>query len=235
MSNEYFHFKQFTIRQDKCAFKVGTDGVILGAAADVSGADTILDIGAGTGLISLMLAQRREAKIFALEPDKDSFGQMAENISASSWAGRIEAVNSTLQGYLPGIRFDLIVSNPPYFTNALKNPDARKAAARHADTLTRGELLEGVLRLMGDDGLFCTIMPYDEGTVLIAMAAGYGLFCNDILKIRPMATSEIMRMVLSFSHKKTKTAERFLTIEHGRRHEFTREYIELTKEFYLKF
>jgi tRNA1Val (adenine37-N6)-methyltransferase len=234
MSNDYFHFKQFTIQQDRCSFRVGTDGVILGAAADVSGANTILDIGAGTGLISLMLAQRSEAKVFALEPDNESFGQMLENIRASKWDGRIESVNSCLQDYSPGLKFDLIVSNPPYFTGSLKNPDARKAAARHADTLTGGELLAGVSRLM-DKGLFCTIMPYAEGNILVAMAAGYGLYCNDILKIRAMPTSEIMRLVLSFSRKKTKTAERFLTIEHGRRHEFTKEYVELTKDFYLKF
>jgi tRNA1Val (adenine37-N6)-methyltransferase len=235
MSNDYFHFKQFTIRQDRCVFRVGTDGVILGAAADVSDAETILDIGAGTGLISLMLAQRSEAEVVALEPDKESFGQMEENIRASKWTGRIEAVNLRLQDYSPGITFDLIVSNPPYFTGSLKNPDARKATTRHADTLPRGELLAGAERLMSDKGRFCTILPYAEGNVLIAMAAGYGLYCIDILKIRPMPTSEIMRLVLSFSRKKTKTTERFLTIEHGRRHDFTREYVELTKEFYLKF
>jgi tRNA1Val (adenine37-N6)-methyltransferase len=235
MSNDYFHFKQFTIRQDRCTFRVGTDGVILGAAADVAGADTILDIGAGTGLISLMLAQRSKARIVALEPDSESFGQMEENIRTSKWAGSIEPVNSCLQDYLPGIKFDLIVSNPPYFTGSLKNPDARKATARHADSLPGDELLAGVSRLMGDNGIFCTIMPYAEGNVLIAMAAGYGLYCNDILKIRPLPTSEIMRLVLSFSRKKTKTTERFLTIEHGRRHEFTREYVELTRDFYLRF
>lgn len=241
MANNFFSFKQFTIYQDKCVFKVGTDGVLLGAAADVSTAKHILDIGTGTGLIALMLAQRSMADIAAIEPDEDSFNQACSNVEMSKWKERISVINTTLQDFDPGIlRFDLIVSNPPFFSDSLKNPDNAKAAARHNDSLKNEDLLEGVNRLLAPDsyregGRFQVIMPYVEGNILIADAQEYGLYCNRILKIKPLPTSEIRRVILTFSRQKQKTAEKFLTIEHGRRHEFTEEYKNLTKDFYLKF
>ena len=123
MSNSYFSFKQFTVFQDKCAFKTGTDGVILGAYTDISGADKILDIGTGTGLIALMLAQRCEGEITAIEPDKDSYRQACRNVEKSKWSNRIKVENIDLQNFNPGdTKFDLIVTNPPYFINSLKNP-----------------------------------------------------------------------------------------------------------------
>jgi tRNA1Val (adenine37-N6)-methyltransferase len=234
MSNDYFRFKQFIIYQDRCAFKVGTDGVILGAAADVAGAKQILDVGAGTGLISLMLAQRSDAEIYAIEPDRESFEQLSENLSQCKWKGRVHAGNSDLQNYSPGFKFDLIVSNPPYFSYSLRNPDQRKSSARHNDSLSPADLLQGAARLMEDNGRLQVIMSYAEGNVLIAEAAGYGLFCHDILKIKPLPASEIRRLVLAFSREKRETTERFLTIEQGKRHEFTQDYIDLTKEFYLR-
>jgi tRNA1Val (adenine37-N6)-methyltransferase len=236
MANNYFNFKQFTINQDKCAFKVGTDGVLLGACADVAGAAKILDIGTGTGLIALMLAQRSNAEVTAIEPDHDSFEQAYENVRKSKWHERIIVIKSDLQNYDPGAaRFDLIVTNPPWFTDSLRNPDPGKAAARHNVTLDYADLLKGVSRLLGDDGRFQVIMPYVEGNIFIAEARGHGLFCNSILKIKPLPTSEVRRLILEFSRRRLKPTERFLTIEHGKRHEFTEEYINLTKDFYLKF
>lgn len=235
MPNNYFHFRQFTILQDRCAFKVGTDGVILGAYADISGAGDILDIGSGTGLITIMCAQRCEAAITALEPDMESFLQLSENIGACKWKDRIKAVNARLQEYDPGSRFDLIVSNPPYFINSIRNPDSRKSTARHNDNLSHSDLLSGVLKLLGPEGKFQVIMPFAEGNVFIAEAAGSGLYCNEILKIKPLPAAEIRRLVLTFSRQIGKTSEKFLTIEHGPRHDFTEEYKSLTREFYLKF
>jgi tRNA1Val (adenine37-N6)-methyltransferase len=235
MANSYFHFKQFTINQDKCIFKVGTDGVLLGACADVSGSGKILDIGTGTGLIALMLAQRSNAEVTAIEPDHDSFVQACDNVRQSKWHERIKVVNTDLQNYDPGVvRFDLIVTNPPWFTDSLRNPDPGKAAARHNVTLDNADLLKGVARLLGDDGRFQIIMPYVEGNIFIAEARDHGLFCNSILKIKPLPTSEVRRLILEFSKHHQKPKERFLTIEHGKGHEFTREYIDLTKDFYLK-
>lgn len=183
-----------------------------------------------------MLAQRSTAEITSIEPDAESFIQLSENIQASNWKNRIEVLNKSLQEYNPVDRkFDLIVSNPPYFSNSLRNPDPRKSSARHNDSLSSDELLRGVERLLGQEGLFQVIMPYAEGNVLIAEAAAYELFCYDILKIKPVITSPVRRLILSFSRKRSILSERFLTIEQGRRHEFTKEYIELTKDFYLKF
>jgi tRNA1Val (adenine37-N6)-methyltransferase len=236
MANNYFSFKEFTIFQDKSAFKVGTDGVLLGALAEVYGKKRILDIGAGTGLISVMLAQRSDAEIVALEPDPESYRQANENVKICAWNERISVFNTNLQSFTKDTgKFDLIVTNPPYFTDSLKNPDTRKSAARHNDTLTTVEILEGVSRLLEDGGLFQLIMPYVEGNIFIADAQKYGLYCNSIIKIRPLPTSDIRRLVMTFSFQRIKVTERFLTIEHGRRHEFTEEYKSLTKDFYLKF
>jgi tRNA1Val (adenine37-N6)-methyltransferase len=236
MANSYFSFKQFTIYQDKSAFKVGTDGVLLGATADIAGAKQILDIGSGTGLVAIMLAQRCEADITAIEPDFDSFIQACNNVSHCKWNSRIRVEHSDLQNYYPITgKFDLIVTNPPYFTGSLKNPDPRKSAARHADTLSSDVILSGVTRLLADGGRFQLIMPYVEGNIFIAEASKYGLFCNNILKIKPLPTAEITRLILSFSRERLKVTEKFLTIEHGRRHDFTEEYINITKDFYQTF
>lgn len=236
MANNYFNFKEFSVFQEKSAFKVGTDGVLLGAISDFKGRNRILDIGTGTGLIALMAAQRCDGLITAIEPDEESFAEASENVSGSKWSNRIKVINTDLQSYFPDEeKFDLIVSNPPYFSNSLKNPDSRKSASRHNDALTTKELLKGVARLLCKDGIFQLIMPYAEGNIFIAEAPQHGLYCNKILKIKPLPTSEIRRLILTFSREKIRVKESFLTIERGARHEFTEEYKSLTKDFYLKF
>jgi tRNA1Val (adenine37-N6)-methyltransferase len=236
MANNYFNFKEFSLFQEKSSFKVGTDGVLLGAAADVSDARRVLDIGTGTGLISIMLAQRCQAAIVSIEPDIESFQEAYENVSHCKWSNRIRVLNTDLQNFYPDTdRFDLIVTNPPFFSDSLKNPDPRKSAARHNDTLTTADLLEGVSRLLTSEGKFQLIMPYVEGNIFIAEAYEFGLYCNHILKIKPLPTSEIRRLIITFSRTKQKPVERFLTIERGKRHDFTEEYISLTKDFYLRF
>lgn len=236
MSNNYFSFKKFTIYHHKSAFKVGTDGVLLGACADVINVKRILDIGTGTGLIAIMLAQRSDAVITAIEPDHESYLQACENVNKSGWSDRINVVCTDLQAYSPfNLKFDLIVTNPPYFTDSLKNPDPRKSAARHNDSLTSEELLAGVSRLLDEQGNLQLILPYVEGNIFIAEAYKYGLYCNNILKIKPLPDSDIRRLILTFSRERLNVSEKFLTIEHGKRHEFTEEYMNLTREFYLKF
>ncbi|MDX9726577.1 MAG: methyltransferase, partial [Bacteroidales bacterium] len=196
----------------------------------------VLDIGTGTGLIALMMAQRCDAEIVAIEPDYSSFQQARENTGNSQWRNRIEVVNSRLQDYYPGERlFDLIVTNPPYFISSLKNIDPALSTARHNDGLTHKDILEGSARLLEPCGELQLILPWDEGNIFIASAPEFGFYCNMIVKIRPTPASELRRLVLSFGRERKKISERFLTIEKGRRHDFTDDYIALTREFYLRF
>jgi len=236
MANNYFKFKQFSISQDKSAFKVGTDGVLLGASADIDGVTTILDVGTGTGLIAIMLAQRCNATITAIEPDDDSFIQCSENVDICNWHNRIKVEHTKIQDFNPvSDDFDLIVINPPYFNNSVKNPDPLKSAARHNDNMTSDDILRSTSRLLKRDGRLQVIMPFVEGSIFIAEANKFGFYCNRILKIKPTPSSEIRRLILTFNRFQEKPVESFLTIEHGKRHEFTEEYINLTKDFYLKF
>jgi tRNA1Val (adenine37-N6)-methyltransferase len=235
MANDYFSFRQFTIRQEKASFKVGTDGVLLGACADIQGADRILDIGTGTGLIAIMAAQRSEAVIDAIEPDKDSYEQAKANVKACRWASRINVIHCDLQNYNPENeqKYYSILSNPPYFRDSLRNPDDVKSATRHAFSLSSADILNGCGRLMKDEGSLQIILPYEEGTLFIAEASGFGFFCNTIIKIKPNPTGKIIRLIMKFERTKKPVHEKFLTIETGIRHQYTDDYMELTKKFYL--
>ncbi|MDR2886824.1 MAG: methyltransferase [Bacteroidales bacterium] len=235
MGSSRFAFKKFVIEQNRSAFKVGTDGVILGACASVEKAERILDTGAGTGLIALMLAQRCNAEIVAIEPDHESFAQMCENINASPWSNRIKAVETTLQNFRYSGKFDLIVTNPPYFFRSLKNPDPIKSQTRHNDTLKPSDILAGAVSLLNKHGALQLIMPCTEGNRFIAEATQYGLYCCNIIRIKPLPASEVKRLVLTFKRTKTVPAEQTITISTGKRHEFTGEYMELTRDFYLHF
>lgn len=236
MSNNYFIFKQFAVNQDRAGFKVGTDGVLLGALAETEGKSSILDIGTGTGLIALMLAQRSDAAITAIEPDPGSFSQACDNIRASRWADRIRIEKCTLQNFRsPVSKFDLIVTNPPYFIDSLRNPDSAKSMARHNITLTHKDVLDGAERLLEPEGTLQLILPCAEGNIFITEAMSCGFYCNRKVNIKPSPSSEIIRLIMSFSRERGEVTESILIIETGKRHDFTKEYRELTKEFYLKF
>ncbi len=175
-------------------------------------------------------------KLLRLSPTYESFIQASENVKLSKWGSRIEVENCSLQHFIPnGVKFDMIVTNPPYFIDSLKNPNPVKSNTRHNDNLTHSDILEAADRLLDQNGILQLIMPYDEGNIFIAEACGYGLFCNNILKIRSTPSSEIRRLILGFSREKGKPEEQFLTIEKGKRHDFTDDYVSLTKDFYLNF
>jgi tRNA1Val (adenine37-N6)-methyltransferase len=237
MTNDFFNFKEFTIQQERSAFKVGTDGVLLGAAADLSGALSVLDVGTGTGLIAIICAQRSEVAISAIEPDHDSYLQAVENVKASRWSERISVIESDLQSFSEetGKRFDVIILNPPYFRDSLLNPDKIKSATRHSFSLPSDDILKGSDLLLSDTGSLQLILPYEEGTLFIAEAAGVGFYCNSIMKIKPYPEGKVIRMIMKFERVKKITYEKFLIIETGPRHSYTEEYKELTKDFYLKF
>jgi tRNA1Val (adenine37-N6)-methyltransferase len=237
MSNTYFKFKQFTISQGDTAMKVGTDGVLLGAWADVTGAERILDIGTGTGLIALMLAQRSQAMIDAIEINAQAARQAGENFKNSPWSERINIFHTSFQEFQihDKINYDLIICNPPYFINSLKAPDAIRSLARHDDMLSRHDLIKGVSNLLSKNGIFSIIVPYTGSDVLIVLASEYRLYPQKILKIKPVPGKEINRIILEFGKSTGQLLESEMIIETGKRHQYSSEYINLTRDFYLKF
>jgi tRNA1Val (adenine37-N6)-methyltransferase len=237
MPNNYFDFKQFSIKQEMSAFKVGTDGVLLGACADLIGAGRIVDAGTGTGLIAIMVAQRCLADIVAVEPDKNSCLEASQNINNCKWHSRIKAENLELQEFASrsSEKFDIVISNPPYFRDSLLNPDTRKSAARHTYSLSSTDILKASGSLLNEDGNLQLILPYEEGTLFIAEAGDYGFFCNSSIKVKPNPTGKIIRLILKFERRKKAVYEKFLTIETGVRHSYSKEYKEITKDFYLNF
>jgi len=237
MANNYFRFRQFTIYQDRSVFRVGTDGVLLGACSDLSAGSRILDVGTGSGLIAIMAAQRTSGRIVAIEPDHDAFLQAAENIGNTAWKDRIELLELSLQDYCrkTRLRFGTILSNPPYFRNSLKSPDPARSGSRHNDTLSSRDLLEGSSVLLTEEGSLQVILPYAEGNLFIAEAVESGLFCTGIIKVKPKPSGAVKRLILKFERHRKSVREKFLTIETGIRHQYTEEYKEITKEFYLQF
>lgn len=235
MSNNYFKFKQFVVNQERAAFKVTTDSVLLGAWADLSGAGRILDIGTGTGLLALMAAQRSEAEITGIEPDIESFAQAEANIKENRWYSRIKIINISLQSYLNRTdeRYDVIIANPPFFSGSLLNPDFRKAAARHTFTLGVSDLLEAAVILLKSDGRLQLILPSVEGERFLSDALRHGLHCNRMMCVRPSPSSDIKRVLLSLERKKSATVIEELVIETEGRHKYSEEYLALTRDFYL--
>ena len=234
MSNSYFQFKQFTIEQDRCAMKVGTDGVLLGAWTDVSGVQSILDIGTGTGLIALMLAQRSSAAIYGIEIDTNAAAQAIENVNNSPWRERIKIEVTSLQVFVKNTdcRFDLIVSNPPYFNKSLKNPDIQRSVARHADSLSQEDLITAACALLSDSGRLSVILPAAEGEGFILRAESSWLYCSKKTKVIPRIGVPEKRLLLEFSRMKGVCREDSLLIEKAR-HDYSDLFKGLTKEYYL--
>ncbi len=240
MSNSYFQFKQFTIHQHNVAMKVGTDSVLLGAWATVGTSKNIraLDIGVGSGILSIMLAQRSaNITIDGVEIDKQAFIQAHENVNLCPWADRIRLYNESLQKFVDNHKeaYDLIISNPPYFIQSLNSPDEQRNTARHSDSLSQEDLLKGVLTTLKPDGIFSVVLPVNEGLSFIQKAKNDGLYCNRKTSIKANPNKEAKRLLLEFSRIKTTIKETELCIDMGIRHQYSPEYIELTKDFYLNF
>lgn len=234
MSNTYFQFKQFRVEQEKCAMKVGTDGVLLGAWADVSAASRILDIGAGTGLIALMLAQRQpNASVTAIEIDEAASSQANENFQASPWSERMTCLPISLQEFLKkqDQRFDLIVSNPPYFVNSLKNPDKQRSQARHTDSLSFEELMQAAT-LLTENGRFAVVLPAQSEAEIFAAAQKNNLHCTHKTEVLPKSNAAPKRILLEFQKEATTFRQDQLTIEMDR-HVYTPEFKKMTEDFYL--
>lgn len=240
MKKESFQFQQFTIRQDQCAMKVGTDGVMLGAWAN--GGKRILDIGAGTGLLCLMMAQRYpEAFIDGIEVDERAAMQARENIATSPFAHRIRITADSIQNYTKmksptkgHLFYDAIISNPPYFLNSLKNPDKNKQTARHADSLPYRDLCLAVKTLLSDHGAFSVVIPTGDCTRKIMEEASIqGLFLRRGTNIKTTEKKIAKRCLLEFTKYRPTVLvqeEQVLQTENGLRSEW---YANITKDFYL--
>jgi tRNA1Val (adenine37-N6)-methyltransferase len=237
MPNPFFHFKQFSIHQDRCAMKVGTDAVLLGALVEKENPIHILDIGIGTGVITLMLAQRfPTSTIYGVEINEDAFGQAKENAEASPWSNRISLFNESLQSYAPKaeIRFDLIVSNPPYFSNHLKSSDLHRNLALHNDGLSFGDLIKGVVKLLKPDGLFWVILPPRQMQELEKIAAFFNLYPIHFISVQHKPGGRILREIKCFSFYDLPQPQKEVLIKNGD-DSFSDEYKSILKDFLLDF
>lgn len=232
-----FKFKEFTIHQDQCAMKVGTDGVLLGAWTSLhKQPESILDIGAGTGLIALQLAQRSIAEtIDAIELDDDAYEQCVYNFEASPWGDRLFCYHAGFDEFVDEIddKYDLIVSNPPFYTEDVASGDESRDKARQSSSLPFDELLQGVSNLLNDNGLFSAIIPFKEEVSFIALASTVGLFPERITRVKGNPDSDFKRSLIEFSFHHTEPIIESLIIETDR-NRYTEEYIKLTQAFYLK-
>ena len=236
MRGKGFTFKQFHINHSRCAMKVGTDGTLLGAWVRLPDTTrSILDIGTGSGLIAIMAAQRSaEAHITAIDIDADCVAQARLNAEASPWGNRISVQHTSLQEFATEERFDVIVSNPPYFIDSLTSPDAGRTTARHTATLPFEELVSGVKRLLTPDGHFSLILPTVEAERFISAARGI-LFLSRRCDVFPKPSAAVKRVMMEFSlSPQLPPLSEQLTIESDTHHDYTPAYRALTQDFYLK-
>ena len=236
MSN--FKFKQFAVEQDRCAMKIGTDGVLLGAWAPISNNPfSILDIGAGTGIIALMLAQRSNAEqIDALEINEDAYEQATDNFENSPWSDRLFCYHAGLDEFVeePEDEYDIIVSNPPFYTEDYKTENEQRDLARFADAMPFEELIEAAALLLSENGIFSAIIPFKEEESFLAIANEYELYPFKITRVKGTPSTEIKRSLLAFSRKEVIHFPIDELIIETTRHVYTPEYIDLTKDFYFK-
>ena len=237
MANPYFQFKKFTVRHDKCAIKVGTDAVLLGAWTDATSCKSILDVGTGTGIIALMLAQRSTACIEAIDIDKEACMQAEENVIASPFAERIKVIHasySKFAGLATQKKYDLIVSNPPYFIHSLKCPDNKRSIARHTDSLPLSELIEYSRSLLSSSGRIALVLPYEQLKDIKIIAHKNSLFVCRQTDVIPVPGAQPKRLLIELSATDTDIKKRNTLIIEEARHQYTPEYIALAKDFYLK-
>ncbi len=231
-----FVFKQFTIHQDKTAMKVGTDGVLLGAWAPTENATSILDIGTGTGLIALMLAQRSDAQqIDAIEIEDDAFEQAVDNFENSDWADRLFCYHASLQEFADEMeaQYDLIVSNPPFYTDDFESPNNQRSLARFESALPFEELIASCVKLLAKNGQLALIIPFKEEEKVVKIALKNKLFPQKITRVKGTINTEIKRSLLLFSFQENQPIIDELIIEISR-HQYTDAYKALVKDFYLK-
>jgi tRNA1Val (adenine37-N6)-methyltransferase len=232
-----FEFKQFKVFQDKCAMKVGTDAVLIGSWANYQNPGLILDIGTGTGVIALMLAQKfPDARVDAIDIDANASIQAKENVASSPWSNRVHVVEKSLQEFNPGVQYDLIVSNPPYFINSFKAPESSRTQARQSDHLPYEDLVAGVKQFLKPKGSFFLILPFNEANIFIEQAEKKGIYLNRLTRVKTRKDKTIdKRLMMQFGFERRSFNEMLLIIETDERGSYSEEYRELTKDFYKNF
>ncbi len=216
--------------------KIGTDGVLLGAWADVTNASRILDIGAGTGVIAAMMAQRaQEAIVHAVEIDAEAFKQAKANLEQTPWSNRLSVFHQPVQEFSKAAvnQYDLLVSNPPFFTGGTFSHPSARHHVRHTIKLPHGDLLSSARRMMHPGGKFCLILPYIEGLRFQELAQSYHLYVSRVTEVRAKVSKPVERLLMQFECHPVEIVKDQLIIQHDGQNEWTEEYRQLTRDFYL--
>ena len=230
-----FRFKQFTVEDDLSSMRIGTDAILLGAWAEPGLENSILEIGTGCGVISLMLAQKSDAFITAIDIDEDSVNQAEANFRLSPWSDRLTVSLISLQelSSSPEKKFDCIITNPPFFIDSLKPPDIKRSQAKHNASLGQKDLLDGVLHLLKDDGCFLLILPSEEHRIFSVLAETAGLFLQKEMNVKPKTGKPVNRVLSMFGfHPCTISPPRELVIR-KEDNSFTKEYVDFTAAYYF--
>ena len=232
-----FQFKQFVISHSRAAFKVGTDGVLLGAAVDPGEAIRILDVGTGCGLIALMLAQKSKAQITGIDIDADSIDEARSNGQNSPWNERLNFIQIPLQQFVQErpSPFDLIVSNPPFFQTSLRSPDEMKNLAKHDVELNYADLLESTSKLLSVNGQAWFILPTETYELFLRTVRQFSLFESGEIVLFPVPGKRAHRTILSLNSQPTLTPKRSKLYIRNSNHTYTKEYMDLTRDYYLEF
>lgn len=233
-----FQFKQFAVNQDQCAMKIGTDGVLLGAWVPTdTRPKTILDIGTGTGIIALMLAQRFDShQIDALEIDENAYEQAVDNFESSPWSDRLFCFHAGLDEFVeePEDEYDLIVSNPPFYIEDYRSENPQRDLARFQEAMPFEDLVEAAALLLSENGIFAVIIPFKEEDNFLELAKEYELFPIKITRVKGTHETQIVRSLLAFRRYELAVLTTDELVIEINRHEYTDDYIALTKDFYLK-
>ena len=229
-----FKFKQFEINQGRSAMKIGTDAVLLGAWADIETAESILDIGTGTGILALMAAQRNsKARICGIEYDDEAYLDALENVGISKWSDRIDILSCDIRKYQPKNKFDAILSNPPFFSAGKTSPDIRRSKARHTTTLTSKQLLHSVSYLLSEKGQFHCILAMSEYNQFLKYVEEHNLYIIKEVLVRPHLKKPVHRILLSMSFKNSLIQRKSMVLHNEGEREYSEGYVCLTKDFYL--
>lgn len=233
-----FTFKQFFVAHDRCAMKVGTDAVLLGSWAPVAKKQRALDIGCGSGLIALMLAQRNPLlHIDAIELDTEAAAQATENCAASPWSNRLQVYQEDIHHFIEhtSYQYDLIVSNPPYFEPAVACRDSSRDQARYTATLTHQSLLDCAQKRLSSEGLFCLVLPYEVAENVEKQAIEAGWYLNHRINVRDKATTAEHRVLLALSRQFCISQIDALVLKEADGKTYTSAFEELVRDFYLRY